>query len=208
MFKALGNLIKSAGLRGVDIVINPVGDGDTISVMLSFNQAGEFEQRLLQKYDDAGVSGNADKVMALRAALNTPLTIIGEPDEILAKVEQALANLREGLVGAATSYTALDISALLTKASTQAKAAKAAEKPKTKADKAKASATPAQTPAAEKAADDADEPEDDFDGEDADQAEPEVKTEVKATAAPKKAEKPVEQPKQAAFGGFDAFDSL
>lgn len=206
MFQALVKLIKESGLRGVDVNVKPVGEGDTLSVMLSFNQATEFELKLLEKSDDATVSGNADKVMTLRAALNTPLAIIGEPSEIVGKVEQALTNLSEGITSAATGYSSLDISALLTKAATQAKAAKGAEKPKAKVDKTKAA-----TQAPKQAEPELDDELHDDAEINAEQESEAVEVVTKAPAAKAKAEKnvkPTEAPSQPTFGGFDAFDSL
>lgn len=154
MFQALSDLIKASGLRGIDLTVRPMSDNNKMSVMLSFNQAGEFEQKLLQKHDDATVTGNADAVIALRAALNTPLVIIGEPNEIISKIEHELNNLREGVITAATSYSALDISALLTKAATQAKSEKTptgSAKAKTESKKAPAAQEADKNEAAENA---------------------------------------------------------
>lgn len=208
MFQALSKLIKESGLRGIDMNVKAVGESDTLSVMLSFNQATEFEMKLLEKSDDATVSGNADKVMALRAALNTPMAIIGEPNEIIGKVEQALANLSEGITGAATAYSALDISALLTKAAAQAKAAKGAEKPKAKTDKGKATTEAAKQAVPEPELEEEQHDDAEIDGEQESEA---VEVVTKAPAAQAKAEKnvkPTEAPSQPSLGGFDAFDSL
>lgn len=128
MFQALATLIKDSGLRGVDLTVRPVGeDGSAMSIMLSFNQKNDFEAKLVNDHQDKTVNANADSVVALRAALNTPLAIICKPDEVIDKVEHALTQLREGVISAATGYSELDISALLTKAANAAKTANAAK---------------------------------------------------------------------------------
>lgn len=195
MFKALCQLIKDSGLCGIEFNIKPIGQSDALSVMLSFHQAGEFEHKLLQKFDDAGATANADQVMALRAALNTPVAIIGEPDELMSKVEQALSNLREGVISASTAYSALDISALLAKATTQAKSSKPAEKAKPKTEKTK----PAAVTVPEQSADDANDT--DSEAVVAEQA-------ASDTKAPTKQAEKSEVPSEKGFVGFDAFDSL
>ena len=129
MFQAITKLINDAGLKGVDIGIRIVGK-NTISVLVSFQHGAEFNLTLLDKNDDANVTANADKIVALRAAMNTPLVVMGSPDEVMGKLQVALESLREGVVAAATTYTALDITALLTKAATQAKSAKQSTKGK------------------------------------------------------------------------------
>lgn len=142
MFQALVTLIKDSGLRGVDFAVRPVGeDGSTMSIMLSFNQKDDFEPKLVNDHQDKTVNANADSVVALRAALNTPLAIICKPDEVIAKVEHAITQLREGVISAATGYSELDISALLTKAANAAKATTAKAPASTPAPDAKAGNT-------------------------------------------------------------------
>ena len=123
MFQEIQEIIKDAGLKGVDVGIRIIGQ-NSMSVMLSFQQATDFDLKLLEKIDNSNATQNADAVVALRSALNTPLVVIGAPNEILNKLTSAIVSLREGVVHAATTYSALDISALLSKATANAKSAK------------------------------------------------------------------------------------
>lgn len=197
MFQAIASVISDAGLKGVDVGIRIVGKG-AMSVMLSFNHGSEFNLKLLEKSDDANITSNAEKIVALRAALNTPLVVVGSPDELLGKLETAIQNLREGVVLAATTYSDLDITALLTKAASQAKAAKSGAKGKAAPTTAKSEPAKAESDVEDEDAGSEDSgSEDDADVVDATK-QTKSKQEVKSEPAPA----------QTDFGGFEVFDSL
>lgn len=199
MFKNIESVIEDAGLKGVDIGVRIVGKG-VLSVMLSFNHGSDFDLKVLEKSDDANVTANADKIVALRSALNTPLVVVGSADELVGKLEKAIQNIREGLVVAATTYSDLDIAALLTKAATQAKSAKSGGKPKA------AQASSAKSEPAKAASTELDDDEEEIDDE-VDQEVTPVKS-SKSQQEVKKEPAKAPAPETRDFDSFDSFDSL
>lgn len=126
MFNQIQRLISEAGLSGVNFTVKP-NDGTKLSVILSFALKDDLDPRLLQELvDNAGVA--ADSVVALRSALSVPLVVVCEPEEVESKLGAALAQLHDGVVDAATTYSATDISALISAASNTVKAKNAAAK--------------------------------------------------------------------------------
>jgi hypothetical protein len=104
-----------------------------LSVILSFKNGTALDARLLSSDNP-----NADSVMALRAALNTPLVITGAPDVLISSIDKALLDVREAMVGASAVYSGLDMAAVLASASAKVAAA-SKNAPKAKEKEAKAS---------------------------------------------------------------------
>lgn len=191
MFAALLKVINDAKLKGVECHVKAMADGVNMSVMLAFNQSDALDQKLIAEHKNEQSNSNAQDVINLRSLLATPLCIIGKPDELPAMIETALAQLGEGVIAAATTYSSLDISAMLSQAANTVKA---------KADAAKKTSTAktskkAETPVAEPDAELDEELEDDAESE-------QNNTATSTKVAPQTA-----QPTQVQTG-FDEFDAL
>lgn len=190
MFQVIQRLISDAGLKSCHFNVQ-ASSGTKISVILSFALKDEAPSKLFDESTNATVNANADSIVALRSALSVPLVVTCEPSDMEGAVRAALTQLSSGVVDAAQTYSATDISAMLNAASQSVKAKKdAAAKPATKA------AKPATTATQSAASDD------DMGGDDEEHDEDDA-----APVSDVKATKPatVVTP---AVSTFDAFDSL
>lgn len=111
MFEKLLKLMNDASLSGIEMSIR-LASPTQLSVILSFKNGTALDARLLSSDNP-----NADSVMALRAALNTPLVITGAPDVLISSIDKALLDVREAMVGASAVYSGLDMAAVLASAS-------------------------------------------------------------------------------------------
>ena len=198
MFAALFKVLNDAKLKGVECHVKLMDDGVRLSVMLAFNQSDALDQKLMDDHKNGEINNNAQEVINLRSAMTSPLCVIGTPEELPALVDNAIAQLSEGVITAAITYSSLDISALLTKAASTVKA---------KADKSKTIPAGKDAPAStkivvdkapvEQQAAQTDEVDGDTDGE----------TEDEAVLVGEDAEANTEQ-SPVVQRAFDAFDSL
>lgn len=132
MFEKLLKLMNDASLSGIEMSIR-LASPTQLSVILSFKNGTALDARLLSSDNP-----NADSVMALRAALNTPLVITGAPDVLISSIDKALLDVREAMVGASAVYSGLDMAAVLASASAKVTAA-SKNAPKAKEKEAKPS---------------------------------------------------------------------
>lgn len=122
MFEVIQKMLGEAGLSGCNINVKK-SSGTKISVILSFAVGvdAELESKLFQKQKTDTANTNADRLVTLRSALSSPLVVTCEPCEVPTAFSEALNQISQGYVEAATVYSTTDINALLNAASSAVK---------------------------------------------------------------------------------------
>jgi hypothetical protein len=152
MFETIHALAAQAKIASLNINVRL--NGEKLNVIVSF---------LLPSFDSSAVfdseKSESQDFINLRAALSTPIVICAPASEIEGKVEQALRDLTMPVVEASTALAAVDLKALLGKATASA--------PKTPATPAKAKKSVKGSAAVEEAVTDEEEQDDETEQEEA-----------------------------------------